>query len=259
MVTAGHDDQFSHVARRMRTLVAQGYLGEAPVHMESYYCYPLGNSVYANAVLSDKSHWVRGLPGGLLQNIISHGIARIAEFMVGDSPQVIAHGFTSPALRRLGETEIIDELRVMIDDDNRSTAYFTFSSQMRPSLHEFRIYGSKNGLILNQDTEMLMRLRGATHKSYAAKFVPPLTTARQSLGNLYTNVRSFMAKDFHMKSGMKHLIEAFYSSIINGTPEPIPYREILLTARIMDNIFDQLATHRIGIAQDFRAMANSNI
>jgi len=39
---------------------------------------------------------------------------------------------------------------------------------------------------------------------------------------------------------MKYLIEAFYQSIANGTPEPIPYREILLTARIMDVIFDQL-------------------
>ncbi len=78
-VTAGHDDQFSHAARRMRTLIQSGYLGGPPVHMESYYCYELGRSGYAGALLSDKRHWVRRLPGKLLQNIISHGIARIAE------------------------------------------------------------------------------------------------------------------------------------------------------------------------------------
>ncbi len=39
---------------------------------------------------------------------------------------------------------------------------------------------------------------------------------------------------------MKYLIEAFYRSIVEGTPVPIPYREILLTARIMDTIFAQL-------------------
>src|SRR5467141_3726222 len=38
-LTAGHDDQFSHVARRMRALVQSGYLGGAPVHMESHYGY----------------------------------------------------------------------------------------------------------------------------------------------------------------------------------------------------------------------------
>ena len=48
-VTAGHDDQFSHVARRMRALVQQGFLGGRPAHMESYYCYELGNSAYARA------------------------------------------------------------------------------------------------------------------------------------------------------------------------------------------------------------------
>ena len=115
-ITAGHDDQFSHVAQRMRALVQEGFLGGTPVHMESYYCYELGNSPYASALLGDKSHWVRRLPGKLLQNIISHGIARIAEYLSTDSPQVMAHGFTSPLLRGLGETEIIDELRVMISE-----------------------------------------------------------------------------------------------------------------------------------------------
>jgi hypothetical protein len=39
---------------------------------------------------------------------------------------------------------------------------------------------------------------------------------------------------------MKYLIEAFYKSIIEGEPLPIPYREILLTARMMDSIFVRL-------------------
>jgi hypothetical protein len=43
-----------------------------------------------------------------------------------------------------------------------------------------------------------------------------------------------------MDSGKKYLIEAFYRSILEDTPVPIPYREILLTAKIMDAIFGQL-------------------
>jgi len=39
---------------------------------------------------------------------------------------------------------------------------------------------------------------------------------------------------------MKELIERFYNSIREGTPLPIPYREIILTARIMDEIFAQI-------------------
>jgi len=240
-ITAGHDDQFRHAARRMRALVGSGFLGAGPVHMESYYCYELGRSAYAGALLGDKGHWVRRLPGKLLHNIISHGIARLAEFLTSESPEVMTYGFVSPFLKSMGETEIIDELRVLIAEQERVTAYFTFSSQMRPSLHQFRIYVTKNGLILDQDQETLIKLRGSRYKSYLEKFIPPITMAEQNLGNLFTNLRTFLAKDFHMKSGMKYLIESFYRSILDRTPPPIPYREILLTARIMDSIFAQLA------------------
>jgi len=239
-LTAGHNNQFSHVARRMRALVESGYLGETPVHMESYYGYDLGDPSYARALLGDQQHWVRRLPGKLLHNIISHGIARIAEFLTCDHQHVIAHGYASPFLNGIGETDIVDELRVMICEEGRTTAYFTFSSQMRPSVHDFRIFGSKNGLLLDQDHEILLRLRGAKFKSYAEYFIPPLLFARQHVGNLLGNARLFLARDFHMDSGMKYLVESFYCSIRDGAPVPIPYRQILLTARIMDAIFDQL-------------------
>jgi len=240
-LTAGHNDQFSPVARRMRSLVQSGYLGGQPVHMESHYSYDLGDPSYAQALLGDKNHWIRRLPGKLLQNIISHGIARVAEFLTTDRPHVLAYGFVSPVLKSIQETEIIDELRVIISEDERTTAYFTFSSQMKPAIHEFRIYGPKNGLILDQDHDILLKLRGNKYKSFGDKFIPPAQFAGQHLTNLTKNLKLFLANDFHVDSGMKYLIESFYSSIREGTPPPIAYREILLTARIMDAIFDQVS------------------
>ena len=207
-ITAGHDDQFRHAALRLRELVREGFLGGAPVHMESYYGYELAEtSGYAKALLGDKRHWVRALPGQLLQNIISHGIARIAEYLTSDTPEVIAHGFVSPALRRLGEAEIVDELRVIVSETSQTTAYFTFSSQMRPCLHQFRVYGPRNGLLLDQDNETLIRLSGQRRKSYLEHFISPVVLAKQYLGNTTGNLRRFLANDFHMKSGMKVLIE----------------------------------------------------
>jgi predicted dehydrogenase len=241
-ITVGHDDQFRHVARRMREMVASGFLGGPPIHMESYYCYELSEtSSYAKGLLSDRQHWVRSLPGQLLHNIISHGIARIAEYLTSDAPRVIAFGFVSPLLRKMGESEIIDELRVIVCDEESLTAYFTFSTRMRPSLHQFRLYGPKNGLILDQDNETLIKLRGARYTSYLEQFVPPLNFARQYVGNGLVNFRTFLANDFHPKAGMKFLIESFYRSIRENLPVPIPYRDILLTSRIMDAIFEQIS------------------
>jgi predicted dehydrogenase len=239
-LTTGHDAQFIHAARRMRALVQNGYLGGRPVHMESYYCYELGDSSYVRALLSDKDHWVRRLPGQLLHNIISHGVAKLAEFLSGNEPKVMAYGFTSPFLRSLGETELIDELRVMIIEEDSLTAYFTFSSQMRPSLHQLRVFGPKNGFLLDQDQETLVRLPGDRLKSYLEKFVSPVLSAGQYLGNVRDNMQLFLARDFQMSSGMKYLIESFYRAITQGSTLPISYREILLTAKIMDMIFDQV-------------------
>lgn len=240
-VTVGHDAQFSEVSRRMRKMVQDGYIGDKPVHLESSWCYDLSDVTYAKAFLDDDQHWTRKLPGGLLHNIINHGIAKIAEFLTDESPHIIAHGFVSPFLRKLGEEELIDELRVIIHEEKGTTAYFTFSSQMHPSLNQFHIYGSKNGLMIDEDQRFLVKLSGGSFKSYANHFIPPVINAGQYLGNLVHNLHLFLKMDFHMDAGKKHLFEAFYRSITDGAPVPIPYREIILTSRIMDTIFEQIS------------------
>ncbi len=243
-VAAGHNYQFTPAAMRMRNLIRAGYLGDRIVHMESYYGYDLSDPAYARALLGNTQHWVRRLPGGLLQNTISHGIARIAEFLTGNGTQVIATGATSPLLQSLGETQICDELRVIIAEENRVSAYFTFSSQMKPILQEFRVYGEKNGLVLDQNHEIVLKLRGAKYKSYADFIVPPIQLTRQYMANLLRNQKLFFRRELHMEMGILNLTRQFYASIVEGGPVPISYGEILRTARLMDEVFAQLHNSR---------------
>jgi hypothetical protein len=200
----------------------------------------LSDPAYARAFLSDRRHWVRNLPGKLLQNIVSHGLARIAEFLPDDDPQVLTVAFASARLAATGEEGLLDELRVIVRSSSDCTAYFTFSSQMRPLLHEFRVYGPRNGVILDEDHQTVIRCRGQSYKSYAEKFVPAVDAAWQNLRNVGFNARRFLVNDFHIKGGLKHLIECFYRSIRDDGPPPIPYREIILTGRLMDSIFAQV-------------------
>ena len=240
-VTVGHDAQFSIVHMRLRKLVNDGYIGDNPIHLESSWCYDLSDPTYAKALLSDDRHWARQLPGGLLHNIINHGIAKIAEFLTDDNPTIIAHGFSSSVLKSLGENKLVDELRVIIHEERGTTAYFTFSSQMKPSLNRFFIYGSQNGLMIDEDQRILTKIDGGSYKSFANHFIPPVVHAWQYGLNSIRNVWKFLKMDFHMDAGKKHLFESFYQSITQNTAVPIPYREILLTSRIMDSIFDQMA------------------
>lgn len=238
-LTVGHDAQFKHSANQMRKLVNEGYLGGPPVHIESYHCYDLSGGAYAKALLGQRNHWVRQLPGGLLQNTISHGISKLAEFLTGDAPEVVAYGFTSGLLKSIGETELIDELRVIIHDGT-TTAYFTFSSQMQPSLHMLRLYGPANGLIVDERQQTVIKVRGKPYKSYLEQFLPEWDYARQYVSNALGNIKKFAKADFHVEYGKKFLIRAFYRSITEGGPVPIPYHEILRTSRIMEEIFSQL-------------------
>ena len=241
-ITAGHNAQFTHAMIRMRELIKSGYLGGKPVHMESHYCYDFGDVSYAKALLGDADHWVRKLPGSLLQNIISHGISKIAEFLSGDDPTVIADGFTSQFLKDIGQQDIIDEVRVIVRDENSTTAYFTFSSQIKPSPHQFRVYGLKNSLIVDEDHQIVIKEDNREYKSYTRYFIPPFGYAKQYLANFGINFKKFMKRDFHLsnEAALKKLIESFYDSVADDAPLPLTYREILLTSKIMDAIFEQV-------------------
>ena len=240
-LTVGHNVQFTRPSMAMRRLVKDGFLGGSPRHMESHYAYDLGDAKYVKALLGDKDHWVRRLPGRLLQNIISHGISKIAEFLPSDDLEIKTIAFPSRQMREGGEAEIADELRVMLlDRVNEVTAYFTFSTQSRPLLHQFRLYGARNGLLTDDDHQIILRLDGQRRKSFLEQFLPPISIGKQYALNGLTNMHDFVTRRLYNDMGMGNLIAAFYSSIVSNTAPPIPYREIISTTRIMECIFEQL-------------------
>lgn len=239
LITTGTNIQYSYVSQKVRNLIAEGYLGGPPVHIESIFCYSLKDD-FAKAFLGDMNHWVRKLPGKLLHNIISHGIARVSEFLTGENIKVIAAAHSSKEIISKGGDDFFDELRVILKDEIATTAYFTFSSQIGPPIHQFRLYGPKNGLIVDDDHQMILKMTSSKYKSYLNYFIPPITYGRQYFQNSINNITSFFNRKLNMDSGKAALIEAFYNSILNSTSPPISYSEIIRSTKIMDQIFDQI-------------------
>jgi predicted dehydrogenase len=240
ILTAGHNLQFTLEMLAMRRLVAQGFLGGKPVHLESHFSYDLGDASYVGALLGNPHHWVRQLPGQLLHNILSHGLAKLCEFLDDDLVEVIASAHQSAPLQKLGGGEILDELRVLIRDASGTTAFFCFSTQLKPGLNCLRICGPVNSLTVDHASGSLLRHEKRAYKSYLAYFGPPLKNAQQHFRNACVNVADFVTGRLHQDSGLKELAERFYQSIRTGGAPPIPYREIRLTARLMDEIFAQI-------------------
>ena len=80
-VTVGHNYLFTLEMLEMRRLVRRDSWVDDPTHLESYWSYDLGDTSYVGPLLGNRDHWVRQLPGQLFHNIISHGIAKLAEFL----------------------------------------------------------------------------------------------------------------------------------------------------------------------------------
>lgn len=252
-ITAGHNYQFTLEMLEMRRLVNAGFLGGRPIHLESHWPYDFSDSAYAAALLGSRTHWVRSLPGRLLQNIISHGIAKLAEFLDSELVEVIATSHQSARLQSLGGGDVLDELRVLIRDKNNTTAFFCFSSQIKPGLNWLRICGPANSIVVDHMSGSVIRSRNRQYKSYLTYLVRPVVEGVEDIKNGWRNTKAFFARSLYHDFGMKELIEQFYNSIRTGGDPPIAYREILLTARIMDEIFRQIyggssATGRVPVS-----------
>lgn len=239
-LTVGHNLQFSPEALRLRQLVQEGCLGGPPIHLECIQCFSHEEPTYGKAVLADPQHWVRRLPGSLLQNLISHGIAKLAEFLSGDCPAVSALCFSSAYLVQRGQTDLVDEVRATIRDEAGTTAFFLFTTQLGAGSQELRLYGPTGNLVLDNTYRTVLRVRPSRQKSYLRYFLVPWSHAREHARNSIQNIRQFARKEFHMDYGMRKLMELFYRAILENAPDPIPTAEILRTSRIMDAIFAQM-------------------
>lgn len=240
LITAGHNYQFTPEMCEMRISVATGFLGGKAVHVESHFSYDLGDASYVAPLLGSSTHWVRRLPGQLLHNNVSHGIAKIAEFLDDEIVEIVARAEESPRMLEFGGKGVFDELRVTIRDGAGTTAYFCFTTRLRPSLNELRIFGPANSILVDQGCGSLIRIRSRSYKSYLTYFIPPLQSAREHFRNARHNVSGFLRRKLYQDFGMTELIRRFYKSVRESQPPPIPYREIILTAKIMDQVFAQI-------------------
>ena len=114
---------------------------------------------------------MRKLPGGLLHNIISHGVAKLAEFLDDDITEITAIAGQSPLLKSLGDEQILDELRVLLRDKTGRTASFCFSTQLK-GLNQLRLYGPEGSIVVDHSSGTVVRNKNRPCKSYLTYFMP---------------------------------------------------------------------------------------
>jgi len=230
-LTVGYINQFDPAAVEMRHLIADGAIGR-PIHLESFYGYNLAGP-FGTAIIREPDHWVRRLPGQLMQNVIDHLVNKVAEFIPDDEPLIEAFGYWN------SEARLHDDLRAMIIGKEVS-AYATFSSRIRPDAQMLRVYGTKNSLTVDYTARTVVLNSHPTFPSVLGRLVPPFSQAWRQFRSGTRNVRRFARSEFHYFQGMRTLLSSFYDSILLDKEPPLPYPELLRTAKIMDRIFGQV-------------------
>jgi predicted dehydrogenase len=237
-LTINYWNNFEAPALALKEFVAKGELGE-PVHIESYYGYDLSDA-FGQALLSDDRHWIHHLPGRLFQNVIDHAINKVVPFLSDEPVEVLARAYRRrPQVNYDDTDDILDELRVMILA-GRVSAYVTFCSHARPVGHFLRVYGTRNTVHVDYRLRTMMVEESQTVPTSLGRLLPPFHSSWQSLRQASHNVREFTASRFHFFAGLNRLLSLFYQSILNDTPVPISYAEILRVSEIMDAILVQV-------------------
>lgn len=229
---------FEPQALMLRKLVEDGALGD-PVHIESHLGYTLSGD-FGQALLNDGNHWVNRLPGKLFHNTLDHILNKISPFIPETDVAIEADGYRRRPATGTVSDNIFDELRVRLRSPNGVSACATFSAHAKPVGHLLRVYGTRNTVEVDYNLRTVMFAGEQKYPSALGRLFPPFVQSWRWFRSAAANVGAFRRYEFGYFAGMRELISRFYISILEDTPPPIDYDEILRVSEWMDRIFAQV-------------------
>jgi predicted dehydrogenase len=229
-VCLGHDQLFDPAWQECRQRVAAGEVGEV-IHVEAVQGYDL-DGPFGRLLKSEPTHWVHRLPGGLFQNVMSHALARILDFMPDSPPAVHARRFSLGA-----EGSFPSELRVLLFG-GRCTGVLTFSSAMRPIRRLARVLGTQSALEVDLDARSVTIDRAASLPGALSPVQLTSHRVAEAARNLRTNLARLRRSDLHYFQGMRLLFERFYAAIATNGQTPVSHADAIRATRVLDAVFE---------------------
>jgi predicted dehydrogenase len=226
-VCVGHDQIFDPIWLALKHDQQCGRLGRI-VHVESIQGYDL-HGQFGKLVMDQRDHWVHRLPGGLLQNTMSHALYKLTDFLTDSEPQVHAEwrdpegvGFPTDLRASLWGGEVSGNL--------------IFTSQARPAQRVVRVFGTEQIAEIDFDGQTIRRARPPRWPGAFARLESPARHWLEAGRAFWRNAWRFARSDLHYFAGMRELFRRFYASI-GGDPAPISPDEIVRVTALMDTIF----------------------
>jgi len=237
LACAGHNLAFDPVVLRLRSLVAEGELGEV-VHVDAMQSYNLAGPFGALA-MSDPEHWVHRLPGGIAQNNLSHPLS-IALPLLGDGmPAVHAVGARRrPERSGDARDRFHDEIRILLAGE-RATASIQFSCHARPVQLAVLVHGTRGNAAVSLDARTVRVGRGSSMPGPFQKVDWARSDALEASRELVRRAGDLAGGRLHYFEGMRELFARFYAAAAGGEAPPVPLAEARRATAVLDEVFRQ--------------------
>jgi predicted dehydrogenase len=217
-----HNFLFEPCVMRARKLVASGVVGDV-VSVDIYW------RMMRERIRTSK--WVRGLPGGVFQEVAPHPFYLQLEFL--DAPRV----YSVLAATVGGELEVSpDELRIQLEGAT-GLGSVAVSVHSDPHLAFMRIHGTRMALWVDFTTNTLVKLK--------KKGVGRISKLRMNLGHgvqLWTQTvfNALKVLTGRMEFGHATLIRDFYDSLRAGEAPPVSAQQGRDVVALLDQTWSAL-------------------
>jgi predicted dehydrogenase len=228
MICLGLDQLFDPAWQQCRSIVDNGELGDI-VHVEAVQGYDF-TGPFGSLLTTEPDHWVPRLPGGILQNALPHTVARVADFVRDEAPQVSAFSFS-----RAPGAPVATELRALVRGSHTSGA-IVFSSAMRPVQRVARVLGTNASIEVDLEARTVTRCAAPALPGAFAKLELPLRGLLQTAHHLRTNIGRFWRSELQYFAGMRCLFDRFYAAIRTRSAPPIAHADALRVTALTDAI-----------------------
>lgn len=171
--------------------------------------------------------WVRGLPGGVFQEVAPHG-AYIVDALLPDLriAAVLARDTSG------GGDGTPDELRVLFDS-NAGVGTLALSVGSRPHVVTLILRGARASVAVDLTTNVLVPLRKSGVGRSAKLAAAAHWSGRYLAGTAANAARVLLGR---LPSGRESLVQAFYQSLRDGSPPPVSGEDGRRIVALLDRI-----------------------
>lgn len=241
LVCVGHNYAFDSTFLRLKKLYDEEQLGKI-VHLDVVMSYAF-DGPYGSIMMSDPTHWVHKLPGGLAQNNISHPLSLIIEFLRDENPDVYARGFRWRREKYGDDRDrFFDELRVLLVG-KETTANMVFTCSSRPWQLSLIAYGSKSQAIASLGTRTVRVVKDGSLPGPFQRIQWARNHAKVARREYLRHLNNLLFGRLHGFEGMNELFRRFYLAIEGKGEMPVSMQVARRTTAIMDEIFKQCNEH----------------